>query len=271
MSRLDEYNFIKPGEDIQPDDNEWAIVARLSKEGLKERWETERGKALREKLIAARLDNAMLHNEVGLFNGHFDLRGIDLSGRDFSKQDLGKIDFFSANLSGCSFEAADLHDTFLSECDIRGAKFDWANMDGVLLDNVDFDVKTSFAGVDLNKINFTLAALLQEMAISQQRIQHLESRHPWLARILKWSSHYGQSIGRFMIVAAAIVGAFAGLFWWLFNKPFPDTLKTSLLAFLGVAVPDGEVGWIATSETLLGYFMLALLAAILVRKTIGGI
>ena len=74
-----------------------------------------------------------------------------------------------------------------------------------------------------------------------------------------------------MIVAAVIVGVFAILFWWLFKKSFPEAVKTSLLAFLGVAVPDGAIGWWATVETLLGYFMLALLAAILVRKTIGGI
>lgn len=271
MSRLDEYNFIKPEADIQPGDRDWTTAANLKKAALKQRWQTERGKALKAKLVASGLDRQTLEQEVGRFNGHFDLRGIDLSGEDFSGADLRAIDFYAANLADCNFKAADLRDTYLSECDIRGAKFDWARMDGVFLDNVDFDVRTSFAGVDLNRVNFTLAALLQELAISQQRIQHLEQRHPWLAFILKWSSYYGQSIARFMTLAAIIVAAFAGLFWWLFKRSFPEAVKTSLLAFLGVTVPDGAISWWATLETLFGYFMLALLAAILVRKTIGSI
>jgi len=36
------------------------------------------------------------------------------------------------------------------------------------LDNVKYDSKTSFIGVNLNSINFNLTALLEELAVSQQ-------------------------------------------------------------------------------------------------------
>ena len=43
-------------------------------------------------------------------------------------------------------------------------------MNGVFLDNVDFDNRTSFTGVNINAINFTLAALLEDLALGQARI-----------------------------------------------------------------------------------------------------
>jgi len=50
---------------------------------------------------------------------------------------------------------------------------------------VKFNRDTSFLGVDLHKVNFTLATLLYDLVLSQQRIQQLEEHHKWFARFLR--------------------------------------------------------------------------------------
>jgi hypothetical protein len=50
-----------------------------------------------------------------------------------------------------------------------------------MIDDCQFDNTTHFYGVDLNKINYTLAVLLQDLAIDQQRISTLEKSNPKLA------------------------------------------------------------------------------------------
>ncbi len=269
MSKIDGQNFIRPHESISPDDPEWKVAANLTREDLRARWQTEQGQALLGKLKASRLDRAVLEQNVGFFADHFDLRGIDLSGMDLSNCDLSRIDFFAANLSRVNFTAADLRDTYLSECDIRGARFDWAKMDGTLVDNVRFDHDTRFHGVNLNAINFTLANLLREAALEQQRIEDLKRYHPILAFILSITSNFGRSISRFILTCAIIIIVFSIAYVALFQKTFTAALQTSVLAFLGIAIPDGSLWIITTIEAFIGYFMLALLAAILVRKTMG--
>jgi uncharacterized protein YjbI with pentapeptide repeats len=88
--------------------------------------------------------------------------------------DLSKADFYGSILTRADLSGANLSDSWLSESVIVGTKFNWANMEGVLLDNVEFDVSTDFLGVDLNKVNFNLAALLKEQALNQQRIDNLK-------------------------------------------------------------------------------------------------
>jgi uncharacterized protein YjbI with pentapeptide repeats len=58
---------------------------------------------------------------------------------------LKKVDLFSANLEKTVFRFADLTGTYLSEANIKRACFDWARMKGVLVDNVDFDVKPALS------------------------------------------------------------------------------------------------------------------------------
>ena len=269
MSKIDQYNFVVPGQDIQKSDPEWDSAANLSKEALQQRWLTEEGRAKLERIRAAKLNRRELGNIIGRFNGHFDLRGIDLSGIDLSSSDLSQIDFFGANLARCNCQQSNMDGTFLSECDIRGTRFDWASMEGVYLDNVKFDTKTSFHGVDLNRINFTLAALLHEQALSQQRIEHLKQRHPLFAFLLLLSSDYGRSITRFFITCLIVIFIFSLIYIYIFELSINDAIRTSILAFLGLTNPDGSIAYLVMLEAAAGYFFLALLAAILVRKTMG--
>ena len=161
--------FIPPGTDLnQPDDRELKRFATLPKEALKRRWNTPEGKAILSKWKESKFDRDSLDSLVGRYYGHTDLRGIPLKGANLQRTDLSSIDFYASDLRDADLSYSNLSDSWLSESDIRGTRFDWAKMDGVLLDNVNFSNSTSFVGVNLNAINFTLAALLQELAIEQQ-------------------------------------------------------------------------------------------------------
>ncbi len=69
MGKIDKYNFVCPGEDIRKDDSVWAVAANLDRSALKARWQTQRGRALLDKLKAAHLDRAVLKREVGASTG----------------------------------------------------------------------------------------------------------------------------------------------------------------------------------------------------------
>ena len=100
---------------------------------------------------------------------------------------------------------ADLSDSHLSESDIRGSRFHWTHLDRTYLDNVLFDNETSFLGVDLNAVNFTLATLLHDLALSQQRIQQLETHYPLFAFFLRVTCDYGRSFWRYAIWVFGLV------------------------------------------------------------------
>ncbi len=268
-------HFIRPGVNLQKGDAELTTVVNWPKEVLQQRWHTPTGQAILAAWKASGFDRAVIERLVGKYYDHLDLRGIPLQGEDLADRDLRFVDFYAADLRGADFRRADLTESWLSEADLRGTRFDWAKMDGVLLDGVDFDNETRFLGVNLNAINFTLAALLQDLALYQQRIAHLEQRHPWLARFLKATSDYGRSLSRFALWCAGIILLFALGYAWLGNLPWGDALYLSFMLFLtiGVEVPAAEAvpGLRAALvvEALLGYAMMSLLIAILVRRTIG--
>ncbi len=268
--------FIKPGEDLDKDDEDLLTIVNLSKRDLRDRWTKPRGQNILKTWKAHKFDRETLEQLVGKYYGHIDLRGIPLRGEDLSGCDLSFIDFFGADLRNADFSKSNLEESWLSESDIRGAKFDWARMDGVLLDNVIFDNRTSFQGVNLNAINFTLAALLQDLALNQQRIVHLKSRYPWLAFFLSITSDYGRSLSRFTLWCVGIILAFgiAYFYFWPDIGSVWNALYASLLLFLtvGVEIPKqfpGVLRFLVALEIVVGYMMMGLLIAIFVRKTIG--
>jgi len=268
-------HFIRAGVNLQKEDPELQTVVQWSKETLQQRWRTPAGQAILEAWKASGFRRATIEQHVGKYYDHLDLRGIPLQGEDLSDRDVSFVDFYSADLRNVNFRRANLTESWLSEADIRGTKFDWAKMDGVLLDGVQFDNATSFIGVNLNAINFTLAALLQDLARYQQRIVHLEQRHPWLAFFLRVTSDYGRSLTRFVGWCVAIVVAFAVLYTQIWSLSFGEALYISLMLFLtiGVELPTAEAlaggRMLLVGEALLGYIMMSLLIAILVRRTIG--
>lgn len=159
-------------------------------------------------------------------------------------------------------------------------------MDGVYVDNVDFNEKTAFVGVNLNTINFNLAILLQDLAITQQRVANLEKKNPVLAWLLRITCNYGRSFGRFLACCLIIIVVFAGLYAidpssLHYTDPvlastkvnWFDALYFSTLSFITVGYdvqPASLFGKIlAVIQGIIGYLMTGLLVAIMTRRTIG--
>jgi uncharacterized protein YjbI with pentapeptide repeats len=270
--------FINPGNNLEEGSSELNTVLNLSKSALKDRWESQTGKYILNRWKANNFDRPVLEGMVGKYYGRVDIRGVRLVGENLSGVNLNKIDFYGANLEDSVFSGADLTNSWLSESNIRGTDFSWAKMDGVLIDNVDFDHRTRFGGVNITTINFTLATLLHDLAVSQQRIQHLEQRHPILAKFFRITCDYGRSFERFLVCCFSTI-----LFFSLLHALIPNTLNVrgfwnsfyfSITIFTtlgyGNIHPISTLGRIfVITEVSVGFLMLGLLVAILARRIIG--
>jgi hypothetical protein len=271
--------FIAPNHNINDvTSQDWKYYSNLSKDALRQRWQTPKGEQLLKSLHDDRFSLTALEQYVGRYSGQFDLRGIPLTNADLSSLNLSGIDFFASDLSGTSFKNSNLTGSYLSECNISGSIFDWAKLDDALLDNVKFNQATSFLGVKLHTINFTLATLLYDLAISQQRIQQLEQHYPIFACFLRLSCDYGRSFSRYLLWVSAFIFTYAGIYWILNEtstpRTFLDYLYFSVVTFATVGygdiVPIGSLSkLIVISEILLGYLMGGLLVAILAKRVIG--
>ncbi|MBI3271219.1 MAG: pentapeptide repeat-containing protein [Planctomycetes bacterium] len=272
--------FIQPGVNLQPSDGErLKHFATLSRSSLLERWRSEPGQAVLQEWKRSGFDRATLERQVGKYYGQTDLRGIVLAGEDLTGRDLSHVDFFAADLHGADLSRSDLTETWLSHANLRGTRFDFSRMGGVLIDDADFDARTSFVGVDLNAVKFTLAVLLQDLAQGQQRIEHLKRRSPLLAWCLWITTDYGRSLGRWLAWCGAIILLFGLVFAGipgLINKTgMVDGLYFSTVTFTtlgyGDIVPIGTLGkLLVLAEVAMGYLMGGLLVSVLARKVILG-
>jgi voltage-gated potassium channel Kch len=133
-------------------------------------------------------------------------------------------------------------------------------------------------GVNLNAINFNLAARLQALALRQLWISDIERHNPRIAFVLRMSCDYGRSFSRFACWALGAIIAFA-LFFYLtphtINKSgFLESLYFSFVTFTtlgyGDIYPVSSLGMIAVIlEVTLGYLMLGLLVAIFSKRVLG--
>lgn len=275
--KVDRDFFVESSYDIQKSDSEYITLARLSKGQLKERWSTQKGKYILNTWKANRFDRKTLDNLVGRFYGHTDLRGIPLIKEDLSSVDLSNVDLFAANLEGSKLDYVDLTNSYLSEANLKGVRLNWAKMQDVLIDNASFDNRTSFTGVRLSSINFTLAEQLKDFAFGQQRIANLESKYPRVAFFLWLTCDYGRSFSRFIVWCVGVILLFALAYTAApdaLNKTgFWNSLYFSIMAFttLGSDIQAVSV-WgrvLVSIEASIGFLMTGLLVAILVKRTIG--
>lgn len=272
-------NFISSGRNIVlGSGHDWHHFANLDRETIRGRWLTPTGKGILQSLKAAGFTKQAIDSQVGKFADKYDLRGIPLAGERLTKLNLTNIDFFHADLSGADFSSCDLRGSYLSECDISSTTFNWAKLEGVLLDNVRFNSNTSFLGINLHDVNFTFATLLYDLALSQQRIQQLEQHYKHFAWLLKYTCDYGRSFRRYFGWVVSIVFLYALVYFGIDQNPgnrtFFDYMYFSTLTFATVDYCDivmtTTLGRIAVlSEIILGYLMGGLLVAILAKRVMG--
>jgi uncharacterized protein YjbI with pentapeptide repeats len=272
--------FINTGENLNDiDDKRRERFVTMSREVLRDRWNTLFGKDIYLKWKHSKFNREIIDSMVGKFDNHLDLRGIHLKKESLVSVNLSDTDLFYADLEESDFSYADLTNSYLSEANIRGTRFDWAKMDKVYLDDVQYDNKTSFLGINLSTINFNLAILLRDLALTQQRIKHLEKRNPQLAAFLRITSEYGLSISRYFIWVIGIILFFAVAYAFIpgtitktgFVNAFYFSIVTFTTLGYGDITPASLLGQILVIiEVCLGYIMGGLFVTILARRLLLG-
>ena len=267
--------FINASENVNnPETMEWKHFASFTAKELKNRWNEPAGRGLLSALRNEKFSKKSIQQHVGKFADKYDLRGIDLSKENLERADLSDIDFFASNFFESNCHGANLSNSYLSECNISSACFNWAVLNETFLDGVKFDNKTSFIGVDLHKVNFTLATLLYDLALTQQRISELEKNHKLFANFLRWTCDYGRSFFRYMLWVTAFIGSYAIFYFFLMDKSFLDCLYFSVVTFATVGYGDilpttSLEKTLVITEIIIGYLMGGLLIAILAKRVIG--
>jgi len=269
--------FIEAEKDLRKDDPLLRHFAEMPREALVQRWQTPEGKAILTAWEKEDYQREALDRLVGRYYGHTDLRGAPLRGRQLSKQDLSRMDFFAADLSGADLAESDLTDSWLSHANLQGTRLDFSNLTKALVDDVQFDDKTSFLGVNLAAVNFNLAVQLQNLARRQQWIFDVERNNPRFAAFLRYSCDYGRSFGRFGLWVLGFI-VFFGILYHLTGSTSAQTLMENLYFSVvtfttlgyGDIHPVNTPGMVLVIlQVGLGYLMLGLLVAMLSKRLLG--
>lgn len=146
------------------------------------------------------------------------------------------------------------------------------------MDDIVFDNRTTFVGVDIRKVNFRLAALLEEMAHTELRIQHLWRRNPLMAWCLSITCDFGRSFVRYLGTSLLLTSVFTFFYYFvpssINNHTVWDCFEMSASAFLKITprevFPITRLGKsLFIAEAGIGYIMLSVLVAMIIRRTIG--
>lgn len=280
--RILEDLFIPPGRNLNAEDSDIRDFAEADRKALVDRWKTPKGQDILSKWRDSYYSRETLDGLIGKYYDHTDIRGINLSKAELKKADLSYVDMFRANLEKANLESANLEESWLSESIIRGANFKWAKMDGVIIDNAISNSKTNFTGVNTNSINFTFAAMVQDVALTQNRIASMERQQPVLAYFLRVTSDYGRAFFRFLLWCLGVILLFGYIYFLvpgaialnnqsvnLGNSIYFSFVVFTTLGF-GDILPVTTLGRsIVILEVTIGYIMLGLLIAILSRRVFG--
>jgi hypothetical protein len=269
--------FIAPGVDIASDHSEVDKFATASKADLEKRWSTEKGRKIKRSLLGPGLFKENATSVLGCLYGKLDLRGIDLTEECMQGYDLSGIYFFAAKLQNCQLVGADLNGSYLSEANLEGTDLSWCKLKETFFDGVEFDRNTKLLGVNANEINSNLAILLVDQANTQQRIAHLENRHPKLSVLLWAICDYGRSIPRLFFWIVFSVLAHTHVYWcfpalvqtsgWIDSFYFSIVTMTTL--GYGDLTPKNDIAkLVALSQVVLGYTLGGLLVGIIAKRMI---
>jgi len=100
--------FIKPGVDLQKGSQELLTMVNLSKDQLRQRWNTQQGQYIISRWKGNKFDRQILESLVGKYYGQTDIRGITLSREDLCRVDLSQVDLYSSNLENTILQYANL-------------------------------------------------------------------------------------------------------------------------------------------------------------------
>jgi len=269
--------FIRPGQNVEleQDRDGYMFLVNMTPTQLCQRWHSSSGQQILTSWEAQGFSREVLERQVGQIYGYIDLRGIPLVGKTLKNVDLSKVELFRADLSRSTFDSVNFDHSHFSEAKIQGTSFRYCSMREILIDNAEFDSGTTFTGIDLNSINFTLAILLKDAVTNQQRITDLERYHPVLATVLRATSDYGRSFFRFFAWCLGAIVLFGVIYIWtggINASGFIGGVYYSASVFFGASVAITPLSVTAKVMTLveraIAYLSMGLLVTIMIRRTI---
>lgn len=273
--------FIPPGTNITQEHIDINHFATMSPDLIVERWKSDIGKEIASRIIDVNFNKIEIEKIVGKFYGQLDLRGFNFSNKNISHLNLTNCDFFRADFYKADCSYSDFSNSWLSEANLKSANFQWCKMTKVILDNVNYNEKTNFNGVDLSSINFTMSTLFQDLALSQQRISDLKRQNPFLAKVLSVTTDYGRSLSRWLLWCIGMIVLFAIIYSKfdltistqaihpnIWNNLYFSIVTFTTVGYGDITPIDGIGKTIAMFEIGMGYLMGGLLIAILTKKVL---
>ena len=228
-----------------------------------------------------------------------DLRGIDLSGREFPRLLLAGTQLEGANLEGTVLKEANMEDACFSKAnlnnavltgailriaDVRGANLRGAKMARADLTGLCYDKTTDFLNIETALLKKSTNPLLARYIGDRQFLHHFRQKYPKAYWLWYYSSHCGESVrlwagwslmfallwGFIYLIAGPQPFGYESADWsFNFFAPFYYSILTfTNLGFGGIA-PGIECWWLQAAvalEVVAGYVMLGGLISIFAMK-----
>lgn len=240
-------------------------------------WSKERSHLIH---LARKLIENVKHQRILIADAS--LVDADLTNFDFRYCYIVRCSFRKAKLKGAKFDYAILRQSDLHEADVCEASFFKADLKEVILSDVKYDEDTKWILANWDRHGEVAGQLLDRI---DRDCAHWANRNaPLIVRALNYATDHGFGIHRVAIACAATPVAFGILYWLLDRRHFavaagngsPETLTIWNFILLSLERFVSGSPWIfgvsllahflTALETLLGFLLLGLLIAMLVRQ-----
>ncbi len=153
------------------------------------------------------------------------LKKQNLKGFDFSYCYVVRTRFDGATLRDSNFTYAMLRDCVLKDADVGGAIFALTDLKATYVDNLKHDSRTRLHFARFDPSGFVSPQLKDR--IDKDRLVASTRSAPVLIRFLNLLTGYGFGLGRFLLLCAGLVLAFALGYWWITPADFAIGAGTS--------------------------------------------
>ena len=212
------------------------------------------------------------------------LRNQRLEDFDFSYCYITRTDLRGADLRNTKFRFAIIRQGTFNDANARGANFSHSDLEGTSIETMQYNENTK-----LNFARFRPAgsvSLQLQDRVRRDRIAAAGRNAPVPVKLLNWLTAYGFGIVRLLIVSVFLIVCFAVAYWMIGASAFYagtgdsgqsplnfwSYLLLSLERFLNASPWIFGVSPLAhlltAAETLIGFVMLAILIAIVVRHAV---